>query len=549
DGEKLTPATQRRDREKKAEVYGEVLRRLKESGHPQAVEPAFPQQLWDHFNSLPSRYAVDVNLERAGDVITHKQLLQLARDPNNGPAFDVRLVQVVPISEGNSEDSHYLTRGSVHPPPAFGSSPNLEASQMEPSQVGDIRMCNNIVVSRPMHEITFSTKDRPKLLSQLTSLLAEIGLNIQEAHAFSTVDGFSLDVFVVDGWPFEEVEELRIVLRNKLLKIERSYESKTSSSSVINPMIKQEKVEIKSLSDHHHQHLTIPSDGTDVWEIDPHLLEFEAKVASGSYGDLYKGIYRSQEVAIKILKAECVTEELQKEFAQEVYIMRKVRHKNVVQFIGACTRHPNLCIVTEYMQGGSLYDFLHKQKGSFKLPTLLKVGIDISKGMNYLHQNNIIHRDLKTANLLMDENDVVKVGDFGVARVKAQTGVMTAETGTYRWMAPEIIEHKPYDHKADVFSFGVVLWELLTGKLPYDYLTPLQAAVGVVQNGLRPTIPKQTHPKLAHMLERCWQQDPSLRPDFSEITGILKKISEEIGDDGEGRKEKGGGGIFSAFKR
>ncbi|XP_022013208.1 serine/threonine-protein kinase STY17 [Helianthus annuus] len=78
---------------------------------------------------------------------------------------------------------------------------------------------------------------------------------------------------------------------------------------------------------------------------------------------------------------------------------------------------------------------------------------------------------------------------------------MTAETGTYRWMAPEVIEHKPYDHIADVFSFAIVLWELLTGEVPYSYLTPLQAAVGVVQQGLRPTIPKQTHPKQAELLE------------------------------------------------
>ncbi|CAI0468932.1 unnamed protein product [Linum tenue] len=296
--------------------------------------------------------------------------------------------------------------------------------------------------------------------------------------------------------------------------------------------------------------VTIPNDGIDVWEIDLKQLKFDNMVASGSYGDLYKGTYCSQEVAIKVLKAERVNTDMQREFAQEVYIMRKVRHKNVVQFIGACTKPPSLCIVTEFMSGGSVYDYLHKHKGVFKLPSLLKVAIDISKGMNYLHQNNIIHRDLKAANLLMDENEVVKVADFGVARVKTQSGVMTAETGTYRWMAPEVIEHKPYDHKADVFSFAIVLWELLTGKLPYEYLTPLQAAVGVVQKGLRPTIPKHSNPKLADLLERCWQQDPALRPDFSEIIENLQQIAKEVGDDlGDGRKEKSHGGFLSALRR
>ncbi|CAL5402318.1 unnamed protein product [Camellia sinensis] len=534
-----------RQQRRKLEVYNEVLRRLKELNHQEAGEPGFDDELWAHFDRLPTRYALDVNVERAEDVLVHKRLLQLAHDPVNRPAFEIRLVQVPPISDGNTADSNHSSSPtkevaqSVHPPPAFGSSPNLVALALEAnkSQVQDGDSAGSH--PRSMHEITFSTDDKPKLLSQLTSLLAEVGLNIREAHAFSTVDGYSLDVFVVDGWPYEEIEQLQTALKKELLKIEKpSWPDHLLPSS----MGDQGQTVIK----HEPDHLTIPNDGTDVWEIDPQLLKFESKIAAGSYGDLYKGTYCSQEVAIKVLKSERVGPDLQREFAQEVFIMRKVRHKNVVQFIGACTKLPSLCIVTEYMSGGSVYDYLHKQRGTFKLPSLLRVAVDISKGMNYLHQNNIIHRDLKAANLLMDENEVVKVADFGVARVKAQTGVMTAETGTYRWMAPEVIEHKPYDHKADIFSFGVVLWELLTGKLPYEYLTPLQAAVGVVQKGLRPTIPNNTLPKLAELLERCWQQDPTLRPDFCEIIDILQQIAKEVGDE---VKDKSSGGFLSILRR
>uniref|UniRef100_A0A5B7C1E8 non-specific serine/threonine protein kinase n=1 Tax=Davidia involucrata TaxID=16924 RepID=A0A5B7C1E8_DAVIN len=554
---KQTPQNRQR-----LEVYNDVLSRLQHLNHEEAKLPGFEDQLWIHFDRLPPRYALDVNVERAEDVITHKRLLHLAEDPANRPAFEVRIVQVLPTSCGHSTDaidmdsqmkedaqsySCHSSRQGIHPPPTFGSSANLEALvlQAKRSHVEDGDSVVNLTsqFSCPMHEITFSTVDKPKLLSQLTSLLSEIGLNIQEAHAFSTVDGFSLDVFVVDGWPHEEIEQLRDALEKEILKTKGQSCSKQHSLSTISK-------HSQSGSESFPNYVKIPTDGGDVWEIDASLLKFENKVGSGSFGDLYRGIYCSQEVAIKVLKPERVSEDMLREFAQEVFIMRKIRHKNVVQFIGACTRPPNLCIVTEFMSRGSIYDFLHKQRGAFKLPNLLKVAIDISKGMNFLHQNNIIHRDLKTANLLMDENEVVKVADFGVARVQAQSGVMTAETGTYRWMAPEVIEHKPYDHKADVFSFGIVLWELLTGELPYSYLTPLQAAVGVVQQGLRPTIPKHTHPKLVEFLERCWQQNPTLRLNFAEIIEILQRIAKEVGDEGDDRhKDKSISGFFSSLRK
>lgn len=218
--------------QQKLEVYNEILRRLKETNHEEANLPGFDDQLWTHFNRLPARYALDVKVERAEDVLMHKRLLHLAHDPANRPAIEVRLVQVHPTSDDNSADfilpdspsKEAAQRKSIHPPPAFGSSPNLEALALEANkfddQDGDNSVHANSKFFKPMHEITFSSDDKPKLLSQLTSLLAHIGLNIQEAHAFSTLDGYSLDVFVVDGWPYEETEQLRTALEKEVIKIE-----------------------------------------------------------------------------------------------------------------------------------------------------------------------------------------------------------------------------------------------------------------------------------------------------------------------------------------
>ncbi|XP_055811579.1 serine/threonine-protein kinase STY46-like isoform X2 [Solanum dulcamara] len=542
-----------RKRREKVEVFQEVIRRLRESNDEEANQPGFEDELWAHFTKLPLRYAVDVNIERAQDVLMHKNLLQMAHYQNPAPAVEVRLVQIHRISDGNPGDSVHSTfskrggaqgidhHGSMHPPPAFGLSPSTElalGTNKLSVQDGNSAVSGNSMLFRPLYEITISTLDKPKLLFRLTTLLSEIGLNIQEAHAFSTKDGYSLDVFVVDGWENEETDQLRSALLKEISNMESGLNQDHLQSALNQDFLSPKMKIVQTGITIPANHLDTPRDGSEAWEIDNALLKYEYKIATGSTGDLYKGSLHNQEVAIKVLKAECLNEDVQRDFAQEVYILRKVRHKNVVQFIGACTKPPRLCIITEFMSGGSLYDFLHKKKGFFRLPALLKVAIDVSKGMSYLHQNNIIHRDLKTANLLMDENQVVKVADFGVARVQVQSGVMTAETGTYRWMAPEVIGHRPYDRKADVFSFGIVLWELLTGKLPYEFLTPLQAAVAVVQKGLRPTIPANTHPMLVELLEKCWQQEPRLRPEFSEILNILQYMTNKTVEEEKSSKRR-----------
>jgi len=241
----------------------------------------------------------------------------------------------------------------------------------------------------------------------------------------------------------------------------------------------------------------------------------------------YRGTFLDVDVAIKFLRTEHINDSSKIEFLQEIMILKSVDHENVVRFYGACTKHRKYLIVTEYMPGGNLYDHLHKQNNTLELSVILRTAIDISKGMDYLHQNNIIHRDLKTANLLIGDDKVVKIADFGVSRHRSQEGDMTSETGTYRWMAPEVINHKPYDQKADVFSFAIVLWELVTSKVPYENLTPLQAALSVRQ-GFRLEIPSSVHPRLFKLIQWCWEENPHTRPTFSEIIVELEDILRHV---------------------
>ena len=154
----------------------------------------------------------------------------------------------------------------------------------------------------------------------------------------------------------------------------------------------------------------------------------------------------------------------------------------VLQFVGACKKPPVFCIITAYLPGGSLRKYLHHQEPhSVPLDLVLKLALDIARGMKYLHSQGILHRDLKSENLLLDEDMCVKVADFGISCLESQCGSAKGFTGTYRWMAPEMIKEKHHTKKVDVYSFGIVLWELLTALTPFENMTPEQAAFAVSQ--------------------------------------------------------------------
>ncbi|KAF3783415.1 Serine/threonine-protein kinase [Nymphaea thermarum] len=280
---------------------------------------------------------------------------------------------------------------------------------------------------------------------------------------------------------------------------------------------------------------------------------------------------------------------MEQQFTQEVMMLATLRHPNIVRFIGACRKPLVWCIVTEYAKGGSVRNFLMKrQNRSVPLKLAVKQALDVARGMAYVHGLGFIHRDLKSDNLLIATDKSIKIADFGVARIEVQTDGMTPETGTYRWMAPryggnssphyphdrvrgmrfavaprwmakvdgaaspsklmvglilaqetsstlsiqqgarEMIQHRPYTQKVDVYSFGIVLWELITGCLPFQNMTAVQAAFAVVNKGVRPTIPQDCLPVLCEIMTRCWDVNPNVRPPFTEVVRMLEDAEREI---------------------
>lgn len=270
--------------------------------------------------------------------------------------------------------------------------------------------------------------------------------------------------------------------------------------------------------------------------VDPKLLFIGSKIGEGAHGKVYQGRYGSLIVAIKVLNRGSNPDDkssLQSRFIREVNMMSRVKHDNLVKFIGAC-KEPLMVIVTELLPGMSLRKYLTSIR-----PRLLDLllacsfALDIARALDCLHANGIIHRDLKPDNLLLTEDHKsLKLADFGLAREETVTEMMTAETGTYRWMAPELYstvtlrqgEKKHYNNKVDVYSFGIVLWELLTNRMPFEGMSNLQAAYAAAFKQERPALPDGISPSLAFIVQSCWVEDPNMRPSFSQIIRLLNEF-------------------------
>ncbi|KAI3955791.1 hypothetical protein MKW98_006151, partial [Papaver atlanticum] len=218
---------------------------------------------------------------------------------------------------------------------------------------------------------------------------------------------------------------------------------------------------------------TESSDYDILWE----ELTVGEKLGRGSCGTVYHGMWCGLNVALKGFFKFEYSDDLLHSFRREVLLMKKLRHPNVLLFMGAVDEPQHFCIVTEFMPRGSLFQLLHRSTCKIDWRRRVLMAIDIALGMSYLHHLNppIVHCDLKSSNLLVGKNWIVKVADFGLSRLKHATFLsMKSGKGTPQWMAPEVIRNEPSDEKSDIYSFGVVLWELATEKIPWDTLNSFQ---------------------------------------------------------------------------
>nr|XP_033812139.1 mitogen-activated protein kinase kinase kinase 10 isoform X1 [Geotrypetes seraphini]XP_033812140.1 mitogen-activated protein kinase kinase kinase 10 isoform X1 [Geotrypetes seraphini] len=269
-------------------------------------------------------------------------------------------------------------------------------------------------------------------------------------------------------------------------------------------------------------------------EIEFQELVLEEIIGAGGFGKVYKGTWQGDEVAVKAARQD-LDEDISvtvENVRQEAKLFCMLHHRNIIALRGVCLKPPHLCLVMEYARGGAL----NRALAGRKVPphVLVNWAVQIARGMNYLHNEAIvpiIHRDLKSINILILEkienddlsNKTLKITDFGLAREWHKTTKMSA-AGTYAWMAPEVIKLSLFSKSSDIWSFGVLLWELLTGEVPYREIDALAIAYGVAMNKLTLPIPSTCPESFGRILEDCWNPDPHSRPSFTSVLEQLLAI-------------------------
>jgi len=278
----------------------------------------------------------------------------------------------------------------------------------------------------------------------------------------------------------------------------------------------------------------LESDPKQEWEVNLYEVKFQKRIGRGGAGTTYLGKWRGQDVAIKVA---AMTEMGIDGWNAEVRSLQQLHHTNIIRLLGSICNPPpqaTRCLILEYCDAG---DLEHALKKAVPPNFFFHVTQSMANGLSYLHDKNILHRDIKPENVLLhgdvrNGKFVVKLNDFGLStKLKTNDGKEhSAETGTYRWMAPEVIRHEAYSHQADVYSYSLVVWQLISHENPFENSTQIHAAQLVAMHGYRPPFPEGTPCGVEKIISRGWTEDPRFRPTFGDLCTDLQTLSEQLSD-------------------
>ena len=263
----------------------------------------------------------------------------------------------------------------------------------------------------------------------------------------------------------------------------------------------------------------------------------EKRIGQGGFADVYRGrwLSRDDEVAIKVIRIQYLDERVKGDFTREISMMHKIRYNHILNIFGACIEPGKYALVVEYMSLGSLFDVLKDKKLQLAWPNRCSVAIQMTRGINYLHQlaNPIIHRDIKSLNILMtkwDKSFLVKVADFGLAKIRRETSRQSSHNssvGTLPWKAPELLDMGRHTEASDVYALGVVLWELATECEPYEEADDATISAFVLR-GARLPIPENIPNSFTNLISRAWMHEPEKRPTCRQLLSLMNEVLAEL---------------------